>query len=235
MARMRIAFFTALKEERAAVRQSWPTKDSGTLRGLPFDSGERAVLFCTGMGGERMQSAVGQALTLFRPQLAVLVGYSAGLKADLEVGEVVCEERGDSTLVQALRAYPLPLRFGQVASGGYLHSSQDKVRLAEARPECLVADMESEAFMQAVGETPFLVLRAVSDAVSTTLPLAFDQLVTPRGFPDEMAILRQLLARPKLVPRVIGLARASALAQRNLAQTISDIKPLLVRRLLETR
>jgi nucleoside phosphorylase len=232
---MRIAFFTALKEERAALRQGWPTRDSGTLRGWPFDSGERAVCFCTGMGAERMREAVNYALPVFRPQLAVLLGYSAGLHPDLMVGEVVCEERGDAGLVRTLRDFPVPLRFGKVASAGYLHSAQDKAGLAQARPDCLVADMESEAFIEAAGNTPFLILRAVSDDASTTLPLPFDQLTTARGFPDERAIASYLARKPSLLPQIWKLAKASSVAQGNLAQTIADIRPLLIRRLLESR
>lgn len=231
----RIGFFTALKEERAAVRLAWPMKDSGTLKGLPFDSGERAIGFCCGMGAERMQNAVEQARRLFDPSLLVLVGFSAGLREDLPVGEVICDERGDPELVQSLREFPIPLRFGPVASEGYLHSAEDKSALAKSRPECLVADLESEVFLRAAGETPCLVLRAVSDGLNTTLPLPFDQLTTARGFPDEMAILKRVLARPNVLPGLLSLAQASAYAQRALGQTIADIRPLLVRRLLESR
>jgi nucleoside phosphorylase len=231
---MRIAFFTALKEERAALRQAWPMQDSGSLKGLPFDSGERAICFCTGMGAERMATAVGRGLHIFRPALLVLLGYSAGLRGDLSVGEVICEERSDARLVSSLREFPIPMRFGRVASSGYLHTAQDKRDLAEARPDCLVADLESEAFMLAAGDTPYLVLRAITDDLETTLPLHFDKLVTSRGFPDEGAILRKLARKPRLMPEVLGLAKASAAAQRALRQTLVDIKPLLIRRLLES-
>lgn len=232
---MRIAFFTALKEERAALRQAWPMKDSGTLKGLPFDSGERAISLCTGMGADRMEAAVTSALRIFQPNLAVLLGYSAGLREDLTVGEVICAENGDPSLVKSLREFPIPLHFGKVAASGYLHTSEDKKNLAAARPDCLVADLESEAFIKAVGETPFLILRAVSDDVNTTLPLPFDRLVTAGGFPDELAIVKHLARKPALVPSIVGLALASAQAQRALRDTISDIKPLLIRRLLESR
>lgn len=231
----RIGFFTALKEERVALRQAWPMEDSGTLKGIPFDSGERAVGFCTGMGAERMEKAVHEARRLFEPALMVLVGYSAGLRADLGVGDIICDERGDAALVQTLREFPVPLRFGRAASAGYLHSAEDKRALAASRPDCLVADLESEAFLSAAGDTPCLVLRAVSDGLDTTLPLPFDQLTTARGFPDEMAILRRVVARPTVLPAVLSLAQASAYAQRALAQTVRDIRPLLVRRLLESR
>jgi nucleoside phosphorylase len=232
---MRIAFFTALKEERAAIRQAWPTKDSGTLRGLPLDSGERAVCLCTGVGPERMAAAVSQGLRVFNPSLAVLLGFGAGLQDRLAVGDVVCDERSDPTLVRSLRAYPIPLRFGQIALTGFLRTAQDKRRVAEERPDCLVADMESEAFIKAVGNTPFLIMRSISDGVDTDLPLAFDRLLTAGGFPDEMAILRQLARRPALLPSILNLAQSTAYAQRTLIRTVADIKPLLIRRLLECR
>jgi nucleoside phosphorylase len=230
---LRIAFFTALKEERQALRKAWPMQDSGSLKGFPFDSGERAVALCSGVGPERMASAVEQGLRALRPQIAVLIGFSAGLRRDLTVGEVVCDERGDAALVQALREFPLPLRFGKMAAGGYLHSAEDKREAAAGNPDCLVADMESEAFRQAAAAVPHLVIRAISDDLDSTLPLPFDKLLTSRGFPDEMAILGHLARRPRLVPEVWELAQSSAAAVQALRETVSDIKPLLIRRLLE--
>lgn len=231
---MRIAFFTALKEERAALRQAWPMHDSGSLRGLEMDSGERCVGFCSGMGAERMGRAVERGLDLFQPDLAVLLGFSAGLRDGLSVGEVVCDERGDTALLDLLRTFPLPLRFGQVVSGGLLRDEADKRALASAHSQALAADMESGAFLQAVGTTPHLILRVISDDVASPMPLPFDQLLTERGFPDELKIVRCLARNPRLVPGVMKLARTSALAQRALRETVVDIKPLLVRRLLES-
>jgi nucleoside phosphorylase len=180
-----------------------------------------------------MAAAVGHGLRLFTPDLAILIGFSAGLRADLPVGEVICDERGDPGLVSALRQFPVPLRFGRVAASGFLHTAQDKQDLAAARPDCLVADLESEAFLESCGPTPSLVLRAVSDDLNTPLPLPFDQLMTARGYPDELAIVRALAKQPGKFPQVWKLALASAKAQRALSQTVVDIKPILIRRLLE--
>lgn len=230
---MRIAFFTALKEERRALRLAWPLEDSGSLKGIEFDSGERAVGFCTGVGAERMTAAVLEALRLFRPELAVLIGFSAGLRADLAVGEIVVDERGDPALLRALRGYPLPLRFGRTVSSGLLRTVEDKRHLAASHPESLVADMESLAFMEAVGKTPHLVLRTVSDELETPLPLPFDEMLTARGFPDERKILREVALKPRVLPGLLGLARASSQAQQALSSTMIGIRPLLIRRLLE--
>jgi nucleoside phosphorylase len=168
-----------------------------------------------------------------RPDLAVLIGFSAGLRRDLTVGEVICEERGDPALVKALREFPLPLRFGKVAASEFLHTAEQKRELAAARPDCLMADLESEAFMEATGDVPHLVIRAITDDLDTTLPVQFDKLLNPAGFPDEMAILKKLAQKPKLVPEVWDLAQASATCQEALCETLRDIKPLLIRRLLE--
>ncbi len=230
---MRIAFFTALKEERVALRAAWPLEDSGTIQGLSLDSGERAMAFCSGMGEERMARAVERGVSLFKPDLAVLLGFSAGLRDGLQVGEVVCDDRGDPDLVQALRDFPLPLRFGQVVSGGLLRDEGDKRALASRCPEALAADMESGAFLRAVGSIPHLVLRVISDDVTAPMPLPFDQLLTEQGFPDERKIVKQLAVKPGLLPGVLRLARTSGAAQRALRQTVVDVRPLLVRRLLE--
>lgn len=230
---MRIAFFTALKEERVAVRAAWPLQDAGTLQGLHLDAGDRAVSFCTGVGADRMRRAVALARSTFQPQLLVLVGFSAGLQARLTVGEVVCDERSDERLVGRLRRFPLPLRFGRTATCELLHTSAAKRSLAEQCPEALIADMETEAFLEAAGGLPSLVIRAVSDDVETDLPLPFDEFLDRQGFPDEKAILRRALGQPSVVPGLVALGRSSWRAQEALRETIRDLRPLLVERLWE--
>lgn len=230
---MRIAVLTALREERLAVRRAWGLAASGSLQGLPMDSGERAISLCSGVGAERMVRAARLARDIFRPDLWVLVGFSAGLRSDLPVGEVICDDRSDARLLADLRSFPIPLRFGSVATCGFLDTAADKEALAKEHPEALAADLESEAFMQACGETPFLVLRAISDDVHTDLPLPFESFLDQRGFPDDLKIARALLRRPKLVPGLWRLAKDATAAQRALSKVLADIRPLLVRRLRE--
>ncbi len=227
---MRIAFFTALKEERAAVRHAWPLADSGTLMGVPFDSGDRAMLFCTGMGPERMARSVGRGLELFTPDLAVLLGFSAGLRADLRAGDVICDERGDSALVSALRELSMPIHFGEVAQSELLATVEQKQECARRHSKALAADLETGAFIEAAGSVPLLVIRAISDDVSAELPLPFGELLDPQGFPSERAILERLLRQPQLVPKIWKLAQTSGAAQRALRDTLQAIKPLLVAR-----
>ena len=215
------------------VRRAWPAASSGSLQGFPLDTGERAVSLCSGVGAERMTRAVELARQVVAPKLLVLLGFSAGLRADLPVGEVICDDRGDSSLIKALRSFPIPLRFGRTTTCGFLNSAQEKCDFAAEHPEAMVADLESEAFMQACGDTPCLVLRVVSDELHTDLPLDFETFLDARGFPKESAIARELLRRPSLVPKIWGLAKDANLAQRSLTGVLADIRPLLVRRLLE--
>lgn len=203
------------------------------MRGLPLDTGERAIALCSGVGAERMVRAVQLAREVFEPKLFVLLGFSAGLRADLPVGEVICDERGDERALSLLRDFPIPLRFGRTATCGFLNSAADKLALAEECGGCLVADLESEAFMEACGDVPHLVLRAISDDLHTDLPLPFEQYLNAQGFPDDTAIARQVLRRPELGPALWSLAKDAATAQRALISVLQDVRPLLVRRLLE--
>lgn len=215
------------------VRRAWPAASAGSLQGFPLDTGERVVSLCSGVGAERMAQAVGLARQVFSPKLLVLLGFSAGLRAYLPVGEVVCDDRGDSALLTALRSFPIPLRFGQTATCGFLNTAQEKADFSAEHPEAMVADLESEAFMRACGETPCLVLRVVSDELHADLPLDFEAFLNARGFPNEAAIAREVIRRPALVPKMLGLAKDASLAQRSLTKVLGDIRPLLVRRLLE--
>lgn len=230
---MRIVFFTALKEERLALRQAWPLKEAGTLQKFPFDTGDRAVSLCSGVGAERMAQAVEFAMRALRPDLAILLGFSAGLRSDIAVGDVICDEDGDESLVSSLRSFPLPLRFGRLVSGTFLATGRAKQELAAATPGALAADMESSAFREGVGPVPWLILRAISDDLHSDLPLPFDELLTPAGFPDERAILAQVARKPRLLPEVIALAKGSAAAMQAMTQTVRDIRPIIIRRLMD--
>lgn len=230
---MKIAFFTALKEEQQAVRLAWPMQRSGTLMGFPFDTGDQAVCISSGIGSERMAKAVEHIVSQLAPDLAILIGFSAGLRDDIAIGEVICDDSGDTEMVRSLRQFPYPIRFGKLVSTELLKSAQDKQQLATQEPLALAADMESDAFKQGVGSIPWLILRSITDEFTTDLSLPYDKFLSDKGFPSESAIIGKVLQNPRLIPNVWELAKGSATAQSSLTKIIQNIKPLLLWRLNE--
>lgn len=213
-----IAFFTALKEEREAVRRTWGLSPAGSVQGFELETGRGTVHFCSGIGADRMERVVSLAYKTFRPSLYVLVGYSVGLVEDLEVGDLICDERSSPVLTHRCRT-------GRVATCGFLNTASQKRAFAQKHPKCLAADLETEAFLAAVPtDAGSLVVRAVSDTVDTDLPLNFEELTTHQGFPDVRAIALKVAARPFLLPKLVKLSRDAGVATRALANFLSECR-----------
>lgn len=219
--RVRTAFITALREERAAVRKGWGLSFAGTLHGLELDVGADSVLFCCGMGAERVAQATRQAASLYNPLNFVLVGYSVALSSELQVGDLFWDERSAESWGRLLTQGELPFHTGRVATCGFLRTVQQKMAFAADHPDALVADLETEAFLSAVPSSANrVVLRAVSDEIQTELPLDFGSHVTERGFPDTFSIGKALLLRPWLVPQVVRLGLDASRANTSLTQAL---------------
>lgn len=208
-----ILFLTALREERKAVQTSWRLSPAGSLQGWELLRGERCAHICSGMGAQRMRAALEFGLKAFQPNLVVLVGYSVGLKRECKVGDLLCDERSSAPLKQALAEGGFGLKFGRVATCGFLGTAKEKMLFAQEHPDYALADMESEdALMNFAQRVPMLVVRAVSDEVETDLPLDFSELVTKTGFPDLAGIVTRVLAKPTLVPKLLKLGKEAEVA-----------------------
>lgn len=218
-----IAFFTALKEEREAVRRGWGIRQAGCIQGVEVESGAGIVHLCSGMGAERIQRAVQLAQKVFQPRVYVLAGFSVGLDSMLEVGDLVWDNRSTLSLPEGCS-----IRAGRVATCGILTTASQKKAFAEKFPDSPVADLETEAFLAAVPpEAEKLVLRVVSDRVDSDLPLNFAELTTDKGFPDVRAIGLRVATRPLLLPKLLKLGREASLAVSSLADGLSEFRPRL--------
>jgi hypothetical protein len=218
-----IAFFTALKEEREAVRASWGVTPAGSMQGLELETAGGVVHLCSGMGAERVKRAVELASKAFGPTVYVLVGFSVGLSPALEVGDLVYDERSTETLIGGGGCV------GRVATCGILGKANQKRAFAEKHPGCPVADLETEAFLAAVpAEADRLVLRVVSDTVDTDLPLNFGELTTDRGFPNVRAIGWKVASRPHLLPALLRLGREAGSAVKALSSELEQQRGLLL-------
>lgn len=221
-----ILFCTALREERVAVRKAWNTSFSGSLGGVELDLGEGCALLCSGVGADRLEHALEIGTRVYKPTLTVLVGFSAGLSNRGRVGDVYWDPRSDKDLIQSFSGLNLNGRPGRAATCGFLNSVGEKIEFARSHPESVVADLESERFLEWV-RGPKLVLRAISDELSTSLPVNFENYLDSSGFPDLQALAHAVLTRPRLLPQFLELAKGSRICVNNLSRFLADTSSLL--------
>lgn len=217
-----ILFLTALREEREAVRKAWRLEPGGTIEGgLELHHGDGCVHLCTGMGADRVIHGLEVGLRVFRPRLVALVGYSVGLQSDMKVGRVLADSRSH----QDFHGSFVGVRIGPVATCGFLLTASQKAAFAEKHPEAPVADLESEAFLDAVPpEVRAIVVRSVSDDRDFDLPLDFSKLSDDKGFPNPRAIALALTKRPYALGSVLKLAKDSRAATRALADFLTKTR-----------
>lgn len=219
-----IGFLTALREERAAVRRCYELQVAGTLRGMELEQGSGAIHLCTGMGAERMGRGVESILKICTPRILVLLGYSVGLLPDLKVGSLVVDERSSPEPLARVLEGVTGIVSGKVATCGFLGTAAHKGAFAEHHPDSPVADLETEAFLEAVPPgVQSLVVRVVSDELQTNLPLDFSQLVGKDGFPDHKGIALKLMRNPFLLPKLLRLARDAELANQRLTDLLQKV------------
>ena len=220
-----IGILTALREERVAVREAFKMHSGGTLQGMELEQGDGVVHLCTGMGAERMVSGVEALCKIWSPEHLLLVGFSVGLKQELKVGDLVVDERSAEHLVQEVLVADSKVSVGRVSTCDFLSTSAHKKAFAEHHPDSLMADLETEAFLSAVPEnTSRLVIRAVSDELTTDLPLDFSKLVRPDGFPDQKGIGLRIALNPFLLPKLLRLARDASKATKSLANLLRKVE-----------
>ena len=221
-----IGLVTALREERKALKSVFGLEPAGTLGGLELSVGQGCVHLCTGMGADRVVGGAQLLARSYRPDLLLLVGFSVGLTLEATLGTVAYDPRSSSKVVGLLEH---KLKEGRIATCGFLNTESQKKAFAEKHPDCLLADLESEAFLQAFQEgPPVLVVRVVSDDVKTSLPLDFSHYTTKDGFPNQRALAKKVAFNPLVLPKMIRLARDAATATRSLSAELNELKPLLL-------
>lgn len=106
-----------------------------------------------------------------------------------------------------------------VTSNRVVSRSQDKFALGKLS-QAIAVDMESAivAEMMSVAGIPWLVVRAISDDVSTDMPLDFGKFSDAKGCPQYGAIIKELFHKPALIPGCMRLGLNSQKARSSLRE-----------------
>lgn len=234
----RVAVVAAMEEElhslrhrlshvqRVRVSVGWAV--SGHL-----GSGEEVLLVATGEGPAA--AATGLSALLADRSLAtlVVVGVAGALSPDLSVGDLVAAasvrdgsgeiSAPDPTLLQ--RA----MTAGSVVQGGVV--SVERIVVEPTAKQALwrsvggapfqVVDLESATYARLAAEleVPYLVLRAVSDTATESLPLDFNEFRFSDGRINRAKVARHLIFHPHL----IGPLKSLRTRLRECAVSMADV------------
>lgn len=192
----------------------------------------KPLTYCAGASAER---AYGGARALAEQGAAALlsIGIAGGLDAALRPGRVVLPdivldaggaERRVSAEWHAAVVQDLPTP----AIGPLYAAAEPACTVAEkaalrASTGALAIDIESAAVAAAATEAnlPFLVLRIIADPADRAIPQAALVGIDANGNRRPLAVLMRLLSRPGDLPALIGLARDSKAALRQLRRVAS--------------
>ena len=153
--------------------------------------------------------------------LVISAGVCGALSPDLRAGDLVLPESVIGPAAERLNVTATPYgRATGLASGarrGTLTTSRDVVATPEAkaalfsRTGAVAVDMESSLILAHAAEAgcPTLVVRAVSDVASESLPPELIALVSEDGTLRTGHALALVVTRPRLVPRAMALRRAT--------------------------
>jgi adenosylhomocysteine nucleosidase len=193
-----LAILTALEEERAAIRRA--LADSAGI-----------VLTATGDGPRRAASGAARFLERHHPSAVIGAGLGGALTPGLEVGDLVASRRVRFAIGDAATPDARLLERAQAAgakSGTLITVDRPVVSPAAraalagtaggAGADPVVADMESAAWAKeaAARGIPYIVVRAVSDAVGDELPEFLTDSVGPDGSIQRAEVARRALVRP---------------------------------------
>jgi hypothetical protein len=155
------------------------------------------------------------------PPLVISAGVCGALSPDLRAGDLVLPESVIGPAAERLNVTPTPYgRATGLASGarrGTLTTSRDVVATPEAKAAlysqtgAVAVDMESALILAHAARAgcPTLVVRAVSDVASESLPPELIGLVTEDGKLRTSRALALAVTRPRVLPRAMALRRAT--------------------------
>src|SRR5262245_55836355 len=166
--------------------------------------------------------------------LVVSAGVCGGLDPALGVGDLVLPESVIDPGGHRYNVTPSNHRTAVAAAPdaatGTLISKRDAVGTPDAKPalfartSAVAVDMESASILSraATAGLPSLVVRAVSDTAAQSLPQELIRLVTPEGR-LRLAAAVALMTRPTVLPRALGLQRATARALRAVGRVVAAL------------
>jgi adenosylhomocysteine nucleosidase len=208
---VRVLILTALETEARAIARAfhWPRTFSDGI----VCHGDQA-LAVVGLKAARLDSVAAQ----FEFQALIIAGLAGALAPQLRVGDLVADGDFPASLSNATPS----MHRGRIHTSPNLVASPAEKRALFDQTGALAVDMES-GFARALAEnrgTPFLALRAVSDAASDPLDPALLSLIDSRGRPRIGRAAALVARRPGTLPELLRIGRATRRALSHLSAVL---------------
>lgn len=222
----RIGIITALIPEARCLLKRKP------VPGLITPISGRISLYICGMGPER---ARGAARKMVESGFNALIswGTAGALAADIAPGSLIIPETvragtGDvyptatkwrNSVINRLRDCPSNIYLGQLADSMHVLTRDSEKYRVRQQTDALAVDMESGAIAETArqNKVPLLVIRAVSDSSTMSIPDSVTRFTGPYGEVRMLRLLQSLVRRPGDIPAMVQLARGFSAAARTLA------------------
>jgi adenosylhomocysteine nucleosidase len=191
-------------------------------------------LLTSGMGIERAARAARMLIETIHPQLLVSVGVAGAVNADLEIGDVVAA-RTTCLLEQGRLGQSQPLAYlSDAAWQAAVQALQPRqarllpgtavttrgTQSIQAQPvENPILEMETAGIAGVAAENgiPLLSLRAISDGPRAPIPFDLEAMLDADSNLRMGAIMKSLLAHPKMIPALLRMSRNTTKAAQNAA------------------
>lgn len=216
----------ALHRERMPFWRSFPVRHASGGEVPAWHCGAVQIVH-TGMGATSIERAMTWLLPQ-RPPCVILAGFSGGLVPLLDVGTLVL---ATEVRTPTGTTYPVTLHSagsarlaGPVLTSNRIAGTKAEKHALHAATGAIAVDLESATAARICHEAgvPFGCVRVISDGVDTDLPPELERITdgeSVRVWP----LLKALCCRPTLLGELLGLARATRLAARNLATGLHEV------------
>jgi len=182
-----------------------------------------------GVGAHRAAAGIDDALTGFRPDVMISMGFCGALDPSLKIADIVV----GTTVFAGGRAFPgePPItsaahRSGPICTADHIVGTAEEKKKLHSSGQIAV-EMEAAGVAQRAQKlgVPFFCIKSVTDLADETLANDFNVVLRSDGRFDTMKLLASSLRHPWVrLPELIRLQRRCSLAARSLGDFIADCR-----------